>query len=60
MLVCDECGKRSDEVPLAVRGIVYTGPPEEYIVISVLCKKCDLGEAGKQATIKIEKGEKQI
>lgn len=54
MLVCDECKKTSEEAPLVVRGIVYTGPPKEYIVISTLCKECDEGKPGEEAKKKIE------
>ena len=43
MLVCDECRKSSEEVPLAVMGIVWTGEPR-HVVFSVLCQKCDMGE----------------
>lgn len=53
-LACDECRKGSDEVPLAIKGIVYTGSPKEYVVISVLCQKCDTGEIGEQAKAKLD------
>lgn len=44
-LFCGECGIGCDEVPLGVKGIIYTGEPK-HIVISVLCKKCEMGEEG--------------
>lgn len=54
-LVCDECQISCEEVPLSIKGIYYKGGPEEYVVISVLCQKCDTGEAGERAKKRIEK-----
>lgn len=55
-MVCDECHRDSEEVLLVVRGIFYTGNPP-YVVVSILCKRCDVGEVGEKAKKKIEEAE---
>jgi len=52
-MVCDECHRDSEEVPLRIQGIFYTGEPP-YAVVSILCRKCDEGEVGEKAKKKIE------
>jgi len=53
-MLCDECLRSDEEVPLSIKGIIYKGSPE-YFVISILCQRCDTGEAGSQAKKRIEK-----
>lgn len=52
-MVCDECHVASEQKPLFMRGIVYTGKPQ-YVVISILCQECDEGKPGEMAKERIK------
>jgi len=52
-LVCDECQRSAEEVPLSIKGIYYEGEPG-CKVISILCQECDEGEPGEKAKKKID------